>query len=375
MPTQQKIDELKAELSKVTKYKDKQLINRADWGVIGFEKAREDFELVFSITTDLTDLPLQYLTDNAIESITSCLPQVTAQLENIDIFDLNVGDAGSIRDGISRELNSAAEQLNAIASPHIPYLAYRRGDISSNIAALNSAVTQAEGRLDEAKATIEGKVEEIDGIISAARDAAASVGVATFTQEFNDEAADLKNRSVWWLAATGLFAVLTIGAAILFYRWPEVSLDAGAWENAQKRRQQGRDHRRTVYGHGLVRTNLPGTHAPSDDKPAQSAESQDIPSLCRCHRRRQNQRHCSHGRNPNSFRASAYGSRKRKRVRTGFRGQFRGDWALILRENRRGRRRFLITQQISAARLGMQGSASNTGRFQTCRSNIPEPPV
>ena len=230
MPTQQKIDELKAELSKVTKYKDKQLINRADWGVIGFEKAREDFELVFSITTDLTDLPLQYLTDNAIESITSCLPQVTAQLENIDIFDLNVGDAGSIRDGISRELNSAAEQLNAIASPHIPYLAYRRGDISSNIAALNSAVTQAEGRLDEAKTTIEGKVEEIDGIISAARDAAASVGVATFTQEFNDEAADLKNRSVWWLAATGLFAVLTIGAAILSYRWPEVSLDAGAWE-------------------------------------------------------------------------------------------------------------------------------------------------
>ena len=230
MPTQERIGELRAGLREITKYKDKKLINRPEWGAIGFENAREDIEMVFSIAADLTDLPLQYLTENAIQNIISCLPQVTEQLKNIDIYDLTVGDAGSIRDKLSHNLKSAAEQLNAVASPHIPYLAYRRGDISSNIAALNSSVAQAEGLLDKAKTTIEGKVAEIDGIISAARNAAASVGVATFTQEFDDESVDLKTRSVWWLVATALFAVLTIVAAILFYGWPEVSPDAGAWE-------------------------------------------------------------------------------------------------------------------------------------------------
>ena len=229
MPTKQNIDELKTELSKVTKYKDKQLISRPEWGTIGFEMAGEDIEMVFSIATDLTELPLQHLTENAIQTIIDCLPVVTEQLQSIDNFDLT-GDAGSIRDQISQNLHSAAEQLNANASPHIPYLAYKRGDISDNIAALNSAVAQAEELLHVAKTTVEGKVEEIDGIISAARDAAASVGVATFTQEFDTEATDLKDRSTKWLRATGAFAVLTIGAAILFYHWPEVSPDAGAWE-------------------------------------------------------------------------------------------------------------------------------------------------
>ena len=229
MPTSEKINEFKAELTKITQYKDKELITRADWGAINFEAAREDIEMVFSIVMDLADLPLQYLTDNAIQNITSQLPSVTEQLKNIDNFDLT-GDAGARRDQISHDLHNAAEQLNSHASPHIPYLAYRRGDISSNIARLNSAVAEAEQQLDDAKTTIVTKVEEINDIISAARDAAADVGVATFTQEFDQEATGLKDRSLKWLWATGIFAVLTIGAALLFYSWPKVSPDAGAWE-------------------------------------------------------------------------------------------------------------------------------------------------
>ena len=229
MPTQQNIDELKAALSEVTKYKDKQLITRAEWGAIDFGKAREDIEMVFSISTDLTELPLQYLTDNAIQNVVNSLPSVTDQLESIDSFDLS-GNAESRRDQIWQDLHNAAEQLNARASPHIPYLAYRRGDISSNIAALNSAVVEAKGLLDKARSTTEGKAQEIDIIISAAREAAATVGVATFTQEFESEATQLKERSFWWLVATGAFAVMTVVAAILFYRWPEVPQGAGAWE-------------------------------------------------------------------------------------------------------------------------------------------------
>ncbi len=232
MPTPEKINELKAELTKITQYTEENLIGRPDWGAINFEMARPDIELAISIATDLSGLPLQYLSDSAIGDIISQLPSVTQQLQNIDNFDLT-GDAGARRDQISQELHDFAEQLNTFACSHIPYLAYRRGDMSSNIAALNSAVTQAEQQLDNARTTIETKTEEINAIISAARDAAASVGVATFTQEFDQEAADLKNRSLKWLWAAGIFAGLTIGTAFLFYSWPKISADAWAWETVR----------------------------------------------------------------------------------------------------------------------------------------------
>jgi len=229
MPSQDSVDELKAELSKVSQYQVEKLVSRAEWGTIDFEKAEEDIERVISITADLSELPLEYLTENAIQNITSNLPSVTEYLNQIDEFDLT-GDAGSRRDNISENLRNAAESLTEYASPHIPYLAYKRGDVSRNIAALNAAVDQAEGIIENAKKKAEGEMEEIRNIVSAAKDAAASAGVSIFTQEFDNEATDLKNRSKNWLLATGILAVLTILVSIIFYQWPLISPNAGAWE-------------------------------------------------------------------------------------------------------------------------------------------------
>lgn len=229
MPSQDSINELKAELGKVAQYQVEKLVSRAEWGAIDFKTAEEDIERVISIAKDLSELPLEYLTENAVQNITSNLPSVTQYLNEIDQFDLT-GDAGSRRDHISENLHNSAEILTEYASPHIPYLAYRKGDVSLNIAALNSAVGQAEKIIEDAKEKAEGEMEEVSNIVSAARKAAASVGVATFTQEFDNEATDLKNRSTNWLWATGGLAVSTIGVSIIFYQWPLISTDAGAWE-------------------------------------------------------------------------------------------------------------------------------------------------
>lgn len=230
MASKEQIKELKAALETINQYQDKKLISRPEWGAIDFEKAKEDVELVLSIAGDLTDLPLNYLTDSAIQNITAHIPPVVQHLEAIDTFSLT-GDVAATRDSLASGLHGAAEQFNAHATPSIPYLAYKRGDVSANIAALNSAVEQAEKALEAAKTDIAKKSKEIDGIISAARDAAASVGVATFTQEFDDEATDLKERSENWLGATGVFAALTIGAAIVFYFWPKLPDGADGWQN------------------------------------------------------------------------------------------------------------------------------------------------
>ena len=98
------------------------------------------------------------------------------------------------------------------------------------MAKLNQAVGDAGKILESAKISFDDKNNEIEEIIKATREAAASTGVATFTEEFRDEASTLGVRSKNWLIATAVFAVATIGAAIGFYFWPKVSEDPNSWE-------------------------------------------------------------------------------------------------------------------------------------------------
>lgn len=230
MAAEEFIDNLKVELVALAGHTDLELISRQDWGSINFENARADIDLALSIATDLLDLPLQYLTDTAAQNIAISIPPVTQYLEEINAFSLEGGDPGTRRDNICVGLHNAVESLHANASPSIPYLAYRRGDIADNIAELNKAVGDAQKTLEGAEVWTGEKKDEIDKIAQAARDAAASAGVATFTEEFRGEALNLETRSKRWLWATSGFAVATIVAAILLYHWPEILPEAGAWE-------------------------------------------------------------------------------------------------------------------------------------------------
>ncbi len=231
MATQDYIDDLKGQLQSLAQYVDVELINRRDdWGPINFEEARADINLALSMATDLLDLPLEYLTDAAAQQIIQHIPGVVTELEGINQFSLEGGDPGSRRDNLCSSLHAQVEALHVVASPHIPYLAYRRGDVAENMEKLNQAVGDAKKILEATKISSSDKSNEIEEIIKAAREAAASTGVATFTEEFYDEASTLGARSKKWLIATAAFAALTIGAAIGSYFWPAVSPKADGWE-------------------------------------------------------------------------------------------------------------------------------------------------
>ena len=150
---------------------------------------------------------------------------MTDHLRSIDQFTLS-GDPTGNRDNLSNGLRSVAENLHSIASPHIPYLSYRRGEIADNISKLNKSVQEAAQILEQMESWTNERKSKVEDIVQAAQDAAAAVGVATFTQEFGDEATTLTSRSRTWLIATGLFATATILAAILSYYWPPLHPDA-----------------------------------------------------------------------------------------------------------------------------------------------------
>lgn len=230
MATESVIDELTNQLKTLTAYQDEELIRRPnEWGTINFESAEKDIRLVLDIAQDLTDLPLDYLTDNAAQQISGAIPQVTDHLRSINKFTLE-GDPTGNRDRLSQGFHNVAENLHAIASPHIPYLAYRRGDIGDNIAKLNKAVESTETVLEQTESWTTEKKNKVDDIVQAAQDAAAAAGVATFTQEFDGEASTLTSQSQRWLKATASLAAATIVAAILFYFWPSVPTESDAWE-------------------------------------------------------------------------------------------------------------------------------------------------
>ena len=230
MATESLVDELNKLLQQLTAYEDAELIRRPnEWGAINFESAEKDIRLVFDIARDLSELPLDYLTDNAAQQISQAVPPVTDHLRSINEFTLQ-GDPTGNRDSLSNGLRSVAENLHATASPHIPYLAYRRGDIADNIAKLNKAVEDTRQILEQMESWSTEKKSKIDVIVQAAQDAAAAVGVATFTQEFDGEATTLTSRSRAWLNATAACAAATILAAIVFYFWPTLPPDADAWD-------------------------------------------------------------------------------------------------------------------------------------------------
>ena len=211
-------------------YAGKELVSRSEWGTINFKEAKADIESVLFLATELSNLPLQYLTSVAASELSSSIPPVAEHLSQIDNFSLEVGDPNGRRDSIRGELQSAAESFHTQAHPLIPYLVYRRGDIAENIQNLDEAVNAAQEALHNAEQWVSGKKDDVEEIVNATREAAASAGVATFTAEFDGEASELRTRSKNWLWATAVFALSTILAAILLYFWPQVSVQDSGWE-------------------------------------------------------------------------------------------------------------------------------------------------
>lgn len=231
MLTKEKADALQALARSITQYAEKELISRRDdWGPINFEDARIDIDLALSIGRDLCELPVEFLTQRVADQLSSEIPSVADCLGEIDTFEIRGGgDPDDNRDTLCSNLHEAVERLQDIAGAGIPYFAYQRGDISENMKQLEGVIDKAKQAHNDAESWVKEKRKAVESIVRATQEAAASGGVATFTQEFESEAKDLKSRSIWWLGAAAFFGALTIAVAISFYFWFGVADEAGAW--------------------------------------------------------------------------------------------------------------------------------------------------
>lgn len=229
MASEEVVQQLREQLETINQYRESELISRRTWGSIDFVAAEQDIETALTIAADLLSLPLVHLTDQAAQDIVTYVPSVARQLERIDNFKLEGAPPEQSRDEIASQLAGALMDLHTVSSKWIPYLAFKRGDLSETIRQFEEAVERARGSLDEADAYANNKRDEVDKIVEATRKASVSAGAGAFTDEFAREADELDGVSKKWLWAVGALGLLTLLFALGSFSWPSLPDDASDW--------------------------------------------------------------------------------------------------------------------------------------------------
>lgn len=213
MATAATVQGVREVIDRITSDPVEKLVTNADWGKINFQQAQNSLEMIFSVCTQLKDLPIEVMPETDLAQLKSPLDAIESQIKAMRSFTIEQTNATGVRDGIVNNLQSYADQCYAQGQLRMPFLALQRGDIRRNEAALSKSVKEAGVLLAGAQADILKKQDEIDTIVSAAREAAASVGVAHFSGQFEKTAVGLDENAKTWMTVTAVFASATLIAA------------------------------------------------------------------------------------------------------------------------------------------------------------------
>ena len=226
MANQTLVDQVFKVAAEITRDPIDSLVSSADWGTINFEAAKPDLELVFSLARHLSTLPIEIVPDGPAQAFATSLDAANKSIQLMRDFTLE-GSANPTqrREGIVAQIKNNAENLLAATQGWIAFLAYQKGDVQRNIESLSTAVTTAKGLIDSANIEATRARKELDGIIAAAREASAIVGVAHFTSDFLGQATLLNEQAGTWLKWSGGLAIATGFVAVASFLVP---IPAGA---------------------------------------------------------------------------------------------------------------------------------------------------
>lgn len=191
------------------------LIYNSKWGTINFELARKELEKLFTMLNHLKLLPIDLIPNDVATDIYNRIVPILQTINEIRKFTVEQPNPVEIRNSLINNLKNQVNDFYKITHIWIPYLAYQKGDVQQNIELLTNSVKLAEEMLEGAKNEIQKKSKEIDEIISVAREASASVGVAHFTADFSKEAEELEKKATNWLRATTILGAITFVLAFM----------------------------------------------------------------------------------------------------------------------------------------------------------------
>ena len=206
-------------LKRITEVPVDDLTHNKDWGSINFDSAKFHFESIYEICNTFQNLPIEKLPLRIINEILEKTNSITELIRKIQEFkiDNDSRHPAEIRDEYLEEINIVSDEFYS-CSKHIPFLAYQNGEVQDNIKEIKKIISDLNALLQKVKNDTDKQAREIDKTVKATKDAAASVGVAHFSDDFKAEADDASKSSKYWLLATiCLYSFLFVFAIYCFF--------------------------------------------------------------------------------------------------------------------------------------------------------------
>ncbi|MCA1908975.1 MAG: hypothetical protein LDL39_11500 [Magnetospirillum sp.] len=227
MATEQTIKQIRDIVQSCMNSSVEDLTVRPEWGEINFSEAVPAITRARGMIAPLGLVPLELLPEGVAQTFIEPLKHLARSFQAIDEFKLTAGgDPIQRRNQLVQNLSTQADNIYPVITPHIPFLAYQRGDVERNIQALVARVGEADGLMATAQKEALERKTELDEIVRVTREAAAKAGVGVFTQDFAESAAKHSDNAVNWLWGTAAAAVATLAAAAYFTFFTHLPDDA-----------------------------------------------------------------------------------------------------------------------------------------------------
>lgn len=214
---QQAVDALKAQLDQIAAYDPTALAAGKDLGAINFQNGEGLFAQTIELAKEFRSLPLDILPIATLQQLQSPVQQVAAGLKEVAAFTL-VGQANpeSRRNTLLQQAQTYHDQAFTAMTPHLAYLSLKSAQVQETMRRSAELLSETRQKVNAGLQELEQKKTELDGIVRAARDAAAKIGVAQFATKFEEISNDHATASKNWLWATGALSILTIAVALGF---------------------------------------------------------------------------------------------------------------------------------------------------------------
>lgn len=214
---QQAVAALRTQLDLIADYSSEVLAEGKDLGAINFQTGKPLFDQAISLAAEFRALPIDLLPFATIQQLQPPVQQLAKGLTQVAEFTL-VGQQNpeTQRNSLLEQAQSHYDKAFTAITPHLAYLSLKSAEVQETMRRSAELLADTQSTVNAALVDLEAKQEEINGIVRAARDAAATVGVAHFAPEFEKAAKNHLDASKDWLRGTILLAGLTVVVALLF---------------------------------------------------------------------------------------------------------------------------------------------------------------
>lgn len=233
MPSYPNLIELNEVLKFVGSTDVSQLLQNPKWGAFDFTSCERVLRRIVTVVQLLNKCDLNIIPDQQLNTMRNALSSIREQINEIKEFSVTNGDLTQARRVIEEQLEQHCASLVNTCGLYLPVAVLSAVESQRVLSELSGIKTTAEQLLDDLEGYSSGKKKEIDAAIESARQAAGRAGVEVFSRDFEKQADAHIKASYGWLSATALFALLTIGVALLswFKYQPSLntSMEAASW--------------------------------------------------------------------------------------------------------------------------------------------------